>query len=101
MANKIIERRIIQLEAKKRELLKMKKADRNDQLKGVNDTISRLKRWDKEEEVRMAQKQWKSALNPERIPRKNVLNINKAIQAFKNLCEANPQWDKQRIGLLT
>lgn len=48
MGNVIIDNRIAQLTEHKRQLLKMKKVDRGDGLKRTNDTISRLKRWNKD-----------------------------------------------------
>lgn len=45
MANTLITNRINILDKKRKELLKMKKVQRYGQLKVVNDTISRLKRW--------------------------------------------------------
>jgi hypothetical protein len=133
MANNIITRRIKQLEAEKRELLTKKKSERNGRLKIVNDVISRLKRWSREESVRMKGKVrdveyykkitegFKATIteeysetidhhqmnldnakermkidekSPETTP-KNVLNINKAIEAFKEISEANPGWVKK------
>lgn len=48
MGNFIINQRIEQLEKVKANLLKLKKAKRNDELKQVNAMIGRLKRWNNE-----------------------------------------------------
>jgi hypothetical protein len=48
MGNWIIDHRIEKMETEKRRLLTLKKSHRYDQLKTVNETIARLKQWNKE-----------------------------------------------------
>ena len=48
MSNYIIDQRLEKLEKVKANLLTLKKTQRNEELKQVNDMISRLKRWNNE-----------------------------------------------------
>jgi hypothetical protein len=48
MGHPIIDKRLSQLEARKVQLLKLKKEFRNGELKEVNETIARLKQWNVE-----------------------------------------------------
>lgn len=53
--NQIINKRIEHFTNKKKELLKLKKSERRDDLKTIDETISRLKRWNRELEVKKNQ----------------------------------------------
>lgn len=48
MANPIITRRIKVIQAEKKRLLSLKKAERGDKLKNVEKTLQTLKRWNNE-----------------------------------------------------
>ena len=56
MSNIIIQNRLKKLTEKKRVLLTLKKKHRGNDLKEVNETISRLKRWQIELEVKKMNK---------------------------------------------
>ncbi|QHB40964.1 hypothetical protein HWC99_gp33 [Flavobacterium phage vB_FspS_tant8-1] len=91
MGNFIIDQRLAKLEAKKIQLLKLKKEFRNVELKEVNETIARLKQWNIELAFqRIAKKIKESTQNLSKIIaqlKETTTKCSKAFQMLKDSTE--------------
>lgn len=80
--NPIINARIKFMQAKKERLLKMKKAERGNELKITEDIIARLKRWNRELEAK------KTRENLERAGQKMAEACQNTVKACQEFTEA-------------
>lgn len=93
--NPIIKRRLKYFTDRKAELLQMKKADRGNELKQLNETISRLKRWQRELD---AKKRTVIVYCPPSRGRTEGRTRNKraeAVQRFQKACETSINMNKE------
>lgn len=83
MANIIIQNRLNKLIEKKRQLLTLKKKERGNDLKVTNETISRLKRWQRELDEKDRQKTDQKKEIPTQKKKKRSKKVKEGIQRMK------------------
>lgn len=99
--NPVINKRIEYFINKKKELLKMKKSERRGELKTVDDTIARLKRWNRELE---AKKQRELIQKSGERMAKACQNTVKATKQLKEALERIPEghgtYDPEKTNII-